>query len=286
VTTAIGDNSDDRAYALALLSDGRILVAGRSTASQIGCIALVCYNRDGSLDTRFGDGGIVTTRAPHGSFARAAGMSMHPDGKIVVAGSTGNGQDLLTDNTCDFLLARYDANGVLDPTFGSAGIVTTDFDGSAGIAFSVAIQSNGKIVAAGGTRDGQWCRFAIVRYHSNGNLDDGFGTHGKVAATFLGTALRAHKVLVQPDGKILIAGCSYDGSKGDFALARYLPDGTRDSSFGLHGVETIAFAGDASDAAWDMALQPDGKIVLAGRTGGGIGVDDFAIVRLRATTSE
>ena len=151
------------------------------------------------------------------------------------------------------------APGDLDPTFGSGGKVTTDVGGSDG-AQAVAIQGDGKVVAAGlgnfagpGTGD-----FALARYNPDGSLDTSFGSGGKVTTDFGGFDA-ASAVAIQPDGKIIAAGRS---GSGDFALARYNPDGSLDSSFGSGGKVTTDFGG--FDSAFGVALQADGKIVAAG----------------------
>src|SRR5262249_14014034 len=137
-------------------------------------------------------------------------------GKIVAAGQTnpGSGYD-------DFALARYTTSGSLDTTFGSGGKVTTDFAGNYDQAYGVAIQSDGKIVAAG--RGG--FDFTLARYNSDGGLDTGFGSGGKVTTDFAGyNNQEAFGVATQPDGKIVLAGYTINstGDNSDFALARYL----------------------------------------------------------------
>jgi len=142
--------------------------------------------------------------------------------------------------------------------------VTTDFGGS-DYGFSVALQPDGKIVVAGYAGGD----FALARYNSDGALDTSFGSGGKVTTDFGGSYHPdGFSVALQPDGKIVVAG--YAG--GDFALARYNSDGALDTSFGSGGKVTTDFGG--SDAGYSVALQPDGKIVVAGYAG-----LDFALAR-------
>jgi uncharacterized delta-60 repeat protein len=237
-------------------------------------VAVVCLAASpasaaaGGLDGAFGTGGTVTTDfAGNGDEARA--VAVQPDGKIVAAGGA-------LGATVDFALARYRADGTLDPTFGTGGKVTTDF-GSNEEAFAVAGQPDGKIVAAGGAATG----FELARYNSDGSLDSTFGAGGKVTTRFgLGLPFtRAHAIVLQPDGKIVVAGTATSATAPDFGLARYNPDGSLDSTFGAAGKVTTDIRGtDGSDFAWAVTLQPDGKLVVAGSAAGPSG-DAFALAR-------
>jgi uncharacterized delta-60 repeat protein/uncharacterized repeat protein (TIGR01451 family) len=169
------------------------------------------------------------------------------------------------------------ASGDLDPTFGTGGKVTTDFAGSNAGANGVALQADGKIVAAGFADSGSGSDFALARYNPDGSLDASFGTGGKVTTDFAGGSDSAFGVALQADGKIVAAGFADSGSRGDFALARYNPDGSLDASFGTGGKVTTDFAG-SGDEAFGVALQADGKIVAAGFAGSG-SRGDFALAR-------
>jgi uncharacterized delta-60 repeat protein/uncharacterized repeat protein (TIGR01451 family) len=255
--------------AVAIQLDGKIVVTGQTFAGGFQQFALARYNTDGSLDTSFASGGIVATNFGFDS-AFGGALAIQPDGKIVAAGRAGT----------DFLLARYNGDGSLDATFGSGGIVTTDFGGTVfDAAFGVALQSNGKIVAAGGTFNGfvgPSADFALARYNPDGSLDASFGSGGQVTTDFGGFDV-ARSVALQADGKIVAAGGTFNGFVGpsaDFALARYNPDGSLDASFGSGGKVTTDFGG--FDVARSVALQADGKIVAAGTGGAG---SDFALAR-------
>src|SRR5262249_17951851 len=138
--------------------------------------ALARYTTGGSLDTTFGSGGTITTDFA-GNPDQASAVALQRDGKIVVVGETNAFRGLGVE---DFALARYNTRGSLDTSFGSAGKVTTDFAGGPDRAFGLAIQSDGKIVAAGYAG----FRFALVRYSTDGSLDAGFGIGGKVTTYF------------------------------------------------------------------------------------------------------
>ncbi len=163
----------------------------------------------GDLDPSFGSSGKVTT--DFGGSDAASAVAIQTDGRIVAAGRSGSG---------DFALARYNVDGSLDPTFGSSGMVMTDFGGS-DAASAVAIQPDGRIVTAGRSGSGD---FALARYNADGSLDPSFGSGGKVTTDFGGFDL-ALGVALQSDGKIVAAG--QGGSSFDFALARYNADGSQ-----------------------------------------------------------
>ena len=161
-------------------------------------------------------------------------------------------------------------SGQLDSTFGVDGRVTTPVLGALDEANSVAIQSDGKIVAAGRSQEGQHEYFALARYSADGSLDASFGGDGTVATSFLGGDTAAFSVAIQPDGKIVAAGEMSDPAnfnRQQFALVRYNANGSRDTSFGGgDGKVTSNLSGSVSDRAQSVVVQPDGKIVVAGRS--------------------
>jgi uncharacterized delta-60 repeat protein len=280
VTTDFGE-SDDQAASVAVQSDGRIVVAGATdpTFTQSYDFALARYTTTGALDTNFGTGGLVITN--FGAADTAFSVAIQSDGNIVAGGVTideGAG-------TSDFALARYDGTGTLDAGFGVGGMVvtdiglTTEFGTSLDIAQSVAVQPDGKIVAVGiaiVTEDSS--DFAVVRYDSTGALDTDFGGDGIVTSDF-GAVDWAFGVVVQPDGKIVAAGLSHQGATGfDFALARYHTDGDLDTGFGTGGWVTTDF-GTPNDLGQGVALQADGKIVVAGLSEQARTSFDFAVAR-------
>jgi uncharacterized delta-60 repeat protein len=213
VTTDFG-GGNDRAYSVAIQSDGKIVAAGYSSNGSNNDFALARYNTDGTLDTNFDSGGKVTTDFGGGN-DYAFSVAIQSDGKIVAAGRGSNGGD-------DFALVRYNTDGTLDTNFDSGGKVTTDFGGDDDQAYSVAIQSDGKIVVAGLSYTGSNNGFALVRYNTDGTLDTSFDSDGKVTTAIGGTNDRAYSVAIQSDGKIVAAGYSYSGISQDFALVRYL----------------------------------------------------------------
>ena len=193
-------------------------------------------------------------------------LVLQPDGKIAVAGRRNKPAP---NGNFDFALARYESNGASTLTFGTAGLVTTDFGGSVDRAFAMALQPDGKLVVVGDSD----ASFALARYNPNGSLDESFGAGGKVVTSF-GGADQASAVILQPDGKIVVAGQTDTGLSIDFALARYMPDGSLDAGFGSGGRVTTNFVGNSDDLGSAVALQPDGRIVV-----GGTSEDNFALAR-------
>ncbi len=259
VLTAIG--SADTARGVALQSDGKIVAAGECSVSAQVIFCLARYNSDGSLDTTFGSGGTVTTKmgTEVGDAEPAWDLAIQSDGKIVVAGSCFIG------TSRDFCLARYEGDGSLDTDFGAGGKVTTDFGGGYAEAFAVALQGDGKIVAAGDCVPavGLIGRICLARYTSNGSPDPSFGSGGQVSDD-LGRFGFGGAIAVQADGKIVAGGFCGTGRPGDpalFCVARYTASGAVDIPFGLNGVVTPTAP---CQMAWAVSVQPDEKILAAG----------------------
>jgi uncharacterized delta-60 repeat protein len=281
-TTIIHFGEHDDASAVALQSDGKIVVAGSTdTAGNID-FAVARLNSDGSLDNSFsGDGKQNVDFDLGGDFDdEANGVAIQPDGKIVLAGFAS------FSNDTDFAFARLNADGTPDGSFSGDGKQTVGFDlGDAfdeedDVAGGVALQSDGKIVAAGGAETAAGSVFAIVRLNSDGTPDNSFNGNGKQTVDIgsRGSA-RARAVAIQTDGKIVAAG-STDFISAEFAVARLKTDGTLDNSFNGNGKQTIPFGFGAS--ASGVVIQPgDGKIIVAGG-GNETGDGDFAVARLNS----
>jgi len=256
-------NSIESGYCSVLQSDGKIIVAGFSDDGSKSDFALARYMTDGSLDTSFGTDGKVTTDF-FGRYDGVMGIALQPDGKIVVAGSAEDPSDV-------FALARYNIDGSLDTSFGVNGKIFTDIFG---FARDLAIQLDGKIVVIG-TNDSD---FVVARYTTDGSLDTSFDTDGTATTDFFGESDCSYSVVLQPDGKIVVAGYSSNGTNNDFALARYNIDGSLDASFGIDGKVTTDFG--AGDFGRSVVLQPDGKIIVVGNSS-----SDFALARYNSDGS-
>ncbi len=269
--------------AVVIQPDGKIVVAGGAFPlfTFLGNIEVVRYNPNGSLDNSFGNGGIVTTIFPEGSYA--FDVALQPDGKIVVAGTVFVDFDPGEMSDTDFALARYNPDGTPDTTFGSGGQVMTDFVGMEDDAFSILIQPDGKLVAVGSANDPATnYDFAAARYLSNGAIDTTFGVGGKVRTDFGAQNFdRARSAALQPDGRIVAAGfaISQGGGVQNFGVARYTSNGVLDTTFSGDGKTQIDF-GTCCQSATKVLLQSDGKIITVGGANGESSDDDFLLARL------
>ncbi|HEX8637823.1 MAG TPA: FG-GAP-like repeat-containing protein [Pyrinomonadaceae bacterium] len=251
MTTSLSISSD-LAQAVALQSDGKIVVAGYALSD----FALARFNPDGSLDATFGTGGTVLT--PVGTSSdEAYAVAIQPDGKIIVAGSA----------NANFAVVRYNANGTLDQGFGTGGKVITDVSG-VDLAQAVLVQADGKIVVAGWSTSTS--RYLIVRYNADGTLDASFGAGGKVIVQ-VGTSIIGGQVssaALQADGKIIVAGdVGVDvgqSTQPRFSLIRLNTNGTLDSTFGSGGKVVTAIPNGDGSRIYDVEIQADGRIVAAG----------------------
>jgi uncharacterized delta-60 repeat protein len=268
VTTDFGGRGDF-GLAVALQSDGKIVAAGNSSAVGVFSVnfALARYNPNGSLDSTFGSTGTVLTSFG-GPLSAAADVVVQPDGRIVAVGVAGS----------DFGIARYNADGTLDPTFGTGGLVTTDFGGS-DQANGVALQTDGKIVVVGPLQS----QIGVARYNPDGSLDSTFGSGGKVTTDSTPSFDGAFDVAVSGT-KIVVGGGTglYPFGACDFQLVRYNADGSLDSSFGGSGIVTTDFG--ASDNVFGIAVTAGGKITAAGGTKG-VSPGDFAVARYNSDGS-
>lgn len=238
----------DVARSLVIQTNGKIIVVGHSGNS----IALARLNTDGTLDVSFDTDGKVLT-----SSGKAYSVALQTDGKIVVAGNitTGGVDD-------DFVVVRYNANGSLDTTFDTDGIVTTNIIFWYDFAKSLAVQSDGKIIVAGDSRNGGHYDIAVVRYNSDGSLDTSFDSDGIVTTDVMLNATQAndlgYSVLIQSDGKIVVGGTS--SNNGDyFTVVRLNIDGSLDVSFDSDGLVNVQNGFGKS-----LAMQSDGKFIIAG----------------------
>ncbi len=268
VTTRMSAD-DDGAFAIAVQPDGKIVVAGTCySSSGTGIFCVARYDADGSLDAGFGSNGRVSTGL--GTTATAFAIAVQLNGKIVVAGSCRNsGKD-------DFCVVRYNADGDLDTSFDGNGLLATDLSGGNDTARAVAIQPNGKIVVAGhcdppaGTSN-----FCAARYDIDGALDTSFSGNGLVATSLPGGGSYATGLAIQSDGKIIIGGECDAG----FCAVRYNSDGSLDNTFANSGKVSTTVVGLGYETARAMALQSDGKILLAGGCANVSGNSDFCVIR-------
>ena len=252
------------AKGLALQADGKIIVTG----SNLGTALMGRLLSTGQVDSGFGTNGVAAL------VGGPTAIALQSDGKILIGSGGLVASPFLNPAPGAGGVARYNTNGSLDRTFGVSGQTASVVAPSA-----ISVQSDGKILAVGGNASqlavtGNSSGFGVVRFNANGSVDTTFASRGGVTTGFPNLALTgAFAVAIQPNGDIVTAGEA--GSAGtsqlveSFALARYLGTGTLDTTFGTGGRVTTHFGQNAVAFVTSMALQSDGRIVVAGSNGGG-----------------
>ncbi len=249
----------DDAKAVIQQSNGRLVVVGVTASGVNDDCALVRYNKDGSLDETFGEQGIVTMGFGTKDDT-CLSIIQQADDKLVVAGEAAmsNGND-----KADFALARFNADGSLDSSFGTGGKVTTDFGGTTNNGRSVIQLADGKLLMAGYSD----YNFALTRYNTDGSLDTTFDADGKLFVDIASDRDYAISVLQQADDQLVLAGYTNvnPGNKTNFAVVRLNQDGSFDPSFNSTG-KLVLSVDSNNNAVAKVIQQTDGKLVLAGST--------------------
>lgn len=298
-STLVGTTGNNPS-AMTVQPDGKILISGiardnQSAGSYGFDVALVRFNRDGTLDTTFsGDGKLATdigSSHPVYTDDKASAVRAQPDGKIVVAGSTR--RYTKTNNSSfewymwDLLLLRYEADGSLDTSFGNAGQVIVDINGNGNTpeGFNdVALQSDNKIIGVGYTYPGN-NRFLVARFNTDGSLDSGFGSAGTgmVIEHFSANTLEdAYSVAILPDDSLVVVGRGIkpDGN-ATTSILKLTANGLLDTSF--NGSGKIAVSILTSSGANFVTSDAAGRILVAGKAGGGgtAGANDESAMIMR-----
>lgn len=307
--TTVG-SANDKAAAIAVQSDGKILVGGSCLRTNSSDFCIVRYMQNGSLDLSFnGTGKVITMVSGNGDLGNA--IAIQPDGKIVMAGVCGlnfcavrylpsgavdtsfnttgtvmtpvgigfavatsvivqpNGKIVLSGHCYEgFCATRYDAIGGLDISFNGNGKVVTPVTLNGGRSTASALYPNGKIAIVGYCTSAFYYKFCAARYNEDGSLDLTFGGTGIVSTPMVSGHAVANSATLQPDGKLLLAGHCYNGANADYCVARYNTDGSLDTTFSTFGWISTPI-GSGEDQGNAVVLQPDGKIVVAGFCGGG-----------------
>jgi uncharacterized delta-60 repeat protein len=269
------------AYDLAIQNDGKILVVGYLEFGPTLELVVARFNVNGSLDDTFDGDGIA--KHDFGSANSFAGntdysIALQNDGKIVVSTSLGGYYGII----------RYNIDGTLDNSFGSNGVVRTAIGVGSSFPYSIVIQNDGKILAAGSSYIGNAPKHIVVRYETDGTLDNSFGLSGIATNTAL---KQAYSIAVQTDGKIVsCADSSFSiggNTRADIALARFNTNGGLDPTFGINGIVLTNVANSNDDRCSDLALQLDGKIVVVGDTKSSSSHNkfDFVIARYNSNGS-
>lgn len=248
-TTYFGIYAGAKGYSLVQQPDGKIVIGGEKDAN----MGIARLHNNGMPDSSFGTNGLIV-----GPYGRIRGIEIAPDGKIVVGGHASAAHNYA------LMAARYLANGTLDTTFNYTGIVYTiagEPRGNFGKALKV--QPDGKVLLVGsGSFGAEGSNMVVVRYNTDGSLDNWFGSGGIAVVDFYGQDEEATDVRIAPDGKIILAGNI--GIDVDYVVTRLKSNGSLDFMFGSAG-RIIVPVRDSRDYASAVALQPDGKIVVAGR---------------------
>jgi uncharacterized delta-60 repeat protein len=238
------------ASAALLQPDGRLVLVGECPGGLFLLVARL--NMDGSLDPSFGTNGQVITSFPPDGVFTTAGM-LQPDGRIVAVGYSAGCCTQIA-----LKVARYNPDGSLDPSFGTAGLLTLDLAQQDFFAQDAVLQSDGKLVIAG-TFSGGSTDFGLVRLLPNGTLDPSFDGDGVVISDFGGSE-QGRSVIALGDGRIVLGG----QHASDLALVRYLPNGSLDGTFGTGGLAT-ADSG-TNETVGQLIVLPNGKLLTAGST--------------------
>ena len=287
-----GGNHHDFGNGVAIQADGKIVIAGESrSASNLQDMAVWRFNSDGSLDTTFNGTGYVTRDNDAGGNGSDVGNAMviQNDGKIVIAGASGNSSGKL-----ELAVWRLNSDGSMDTSFDSDGVVLHTGVGGpsqSDQAWEVKVKADGKVVVVGqSTTAALNTDMAVWSFNSDGSSDntfdtDGYATHNGAAG---GDAIDSgNDVAIQTDGKIVISGSSNNGSNSDFALWRYNTNGSLDTTFDGDGYTSHggAAGGVGTDISEGVAIQSDGKIVATGYGTNASGADDAIIWRYNSNGS-
>ncbi|MEO6688257.1 MAG: delta-60 repeat domain-containing protein [Dokdonella sp.] len=269
----------DSAQGVVVDTNGNVVLAGSAGGNKS---TLARLTPTGALDATFGTSGVATNDLSVNLSDGLRAIVRMADGRYVACGTF-----FSVGTATDFVVARFNSNGSLDGTFDGSGYAVTSFlqSGAGGSLFdqcnAVAIQSDGKIVSAGYTAENGPNHVALTRHSAAGVLDAGFGSGGKVDINASFTAngnSEARALVVQPDGKLLVAGYAFGPGNAEFLVIRLNADGSPDAGFGTAGI-TRTPVGPGEDMANAMVRQPDGRIVLAGSAIVADGRRDFALAR-------
>lgn len=264
VATSQYVQANDYANAIARLGDGRIVMGGFVVAGTNRDIEVVQFTEHGTLDATFDfDGKVVTSLSSGDDEVRA--IAVQPDGKIVVAGYAVN------DGRRQFLVARLNANGSFDQTFDQDGVAFTPVGSGDAGANGVVIDKAGRVLTAGFSSNSVNYDFTLVRYRPDGSLDPSFGNGGVVVTPISNGDDVGNAIVLQPDGKIVVAGgvspnVNLGFGTADFAIVRYLENGTLDSSYGTGGMTVFGFSPLTSEGAYAVALNGSANAIVAGET--------------------
>jgi len=250
---------DDYGRAIAVQKDGGILVAARSSGAGTSLALILKLDAGGTVDTSFGTEGVAVYPGAKGNNG-FRDMALQPDGKIVVTGYAS------TDAGFEVLTARYTADGVLDPSFGTEGSVRFDGGHKNAGARGVVIQDDGKIVVSGSTSNGNDLDVLVLRYAPVGALDPEFGSEGVVIYDSGTGNDNGRRLALQQAGQVVVVGNTHNGTDYDALVLRYDANGFADEDFGNIGVASYNL-GEGNDWGEAVAIRQDQNIVVVGGIG-------------------
>lgn len=268
IDSTFGDNgkatvdvgvANSTARALAIQSDDKIVVAGYYDNNFYNDAAVTRFNADGSVDSTFGNAGVVKMVLSN-QFDEFQDVIVQSDDNIVLTGKT------TQNGTEDFLLIRLQPDGSPDPFFGINGQVTTDFGGNNDCIHSLIIQPDRKIVVSGSSSIGS-SYFVVARYLTDGTLDPSFGTLGKLQVLSGNRLDNCYGMTLQNDTSIVMVGTHHSGSIDNYMVVRLTRNGALDNSFGLNGVVLLQ-ASLQTDQLNDVVITKEGNILIAGSSSG------------------
>jgi len=264
---------------LIALPNGKIIATGTSYTGLRTEFTLVRYHNNGSLDSLFGINGVTTTSINNSASSMSYCSVVQPDGKILLGG------DFYSANGYSFAVIRYDSSGQLDTAFGDNGIAICQVGATSltdNIGNAIGLQSDGKIVLAGGTYNAGGYDFTSLRFNTDGSLDSSYGTFGVVLTAIGAGNDNCYSMAIQPDDKIILGGDIEVGSAYQFALVRYTADGILDNTFGNAGIRIDSLGANDDDYGYSLLVQADKKIILGG-TAKTSNNYDFALMRFDST---
>jgi uncharacterized delta-60 repeat protein len=259
------NQGNDIAYSLAVTKSGKILIAGTSNNGSDQDFALVRLTATGAPDVGFGELGRLTaalgSQDGTGGNEFAYSVLSQPDDKVVISGFS----ETKTDTV--FVTIRYDDKGKLDTEFGKGGMVITKIGEGRDRAYSSILQPDGKIIVGGTSYRINDSDFVMVRYEADGKRDMTFGNKGIVKQNFKSRYQnQIFSLSMTIEGKILAAGSSFNGKTTDFIIAKFLPNGNVDNSFGKGGVSILSGYFQYG-AIYGIVSLPNGKVIAAGTSG-------------------
>ncbi len=253
------------AYSGVINSDGKIILVGSTTNYIDYRMLLIQLNSDGTLDSSFGEDGVVTASiglADEFQSDQASAIALDSNENILICGFS-----LDENSSARPVVLRFSQDGVLDTTFGESGVATIPISNAENTFDCVAVQPDGKIIAAGHyANDILWYVALVVRFNVDGTLDTTFGNEGIVKYSYSDVDDEVYDMVIAPDGKIILAG--FSGSQDynyNTLLMRLTSDGVLDSTFGVDGI--VAEDNGSFDIAEDVTLLEDGRILIAGTSG-------------------